>query len=59
MGRIKVSETADRKTTERGAIARAADVATALVRSAVYRAYLHLVGTNAGGKIANAIWRPT
>jgi hypothetical protein len=29
------------------------------VRSAVYREYLHLVRTNEGWKIANALWRPT
>ena len=32
------------------------DVASALVRSAVYREYLHLVRTPDGWKIANALW---
>jgi len=35
------------------------DVATATVRSAVYREYLHLVRTRDGWKIANALWQPT
>ena len=35
------------------------DIATAIVRSAVYREYLHLVRTGDGWKIANALWRPT
>jgi hypothetical protein len=35
------------------------DIASAIVRSAVYREYLHLVRTNEGWKIANAVWRPT
>ena len=34
------------------------DMATAIVRSAVYREYLHLVRTSDGWKIANALWRP-
>jgi len=35
------------------------DVATAIVRSAVYREYLHLVRTSDGWRIANALWRFT
>ena len=35
------------------------DIASAIVRSAVYREYLHLVRTRDGWKIANALWRPT
>ena len=35
------------------------DIASAIVRSAVYREYLHLVRTSEGWKIANALWRPT
>jgi hypothetical protein len=34
------------------------EIATAIVRSAVYREYLHLVRTSEGWKIANALWRP-
>ena len=34
------------------------DIASAIVRSAVYREYLHLVRTGDGWKIANALWRP-
>jgi hypothetical protein len=32
------------------------DIATVLVRSAVYREYLHLVRTRDGWKIVNALW---
>jgi hypothetical protein len=32
------------------------DIATAIVDSNVYREYLHLVRTEAGWKIANALW---
>ena len=35
------------------------DIASVTVRSAVYHEYLHLVRTNDGWKIANALWRPT
>jgi ketosteroid isomerase-like protein len=35
------------------------DIATAAVRSAVYREYLHLVRTSEGWKIANALWELT
>jgi hypothetical protein len=35
------------------------DIACALVRSAPYHEYLHLVRTRDGWKIANALWRPT
>jgi hypothetical protein len=35
------------------------DIATAVVRSAVYREYVHLVRTSDGWKIANALWRST
>jgi hypothetical protein len=35
------------------------DIATVIVRSAVYREYLHLVRTREGWKIANALWRPS
>ena len=35
------------------------DIATAIVRSAVYREYLHLVSTTDGWRIANALWRFT
>ena len=35
------------------------DVASAIVRSAVYHEYLHLVRTRGGWKIANALWQPT
>lgn len=35
------------------------DIASATVHSAVYHEYLHLVRTNAGWKIANALWRLT
>lgn len=31
-------------------------IATAIVRSSVYREYLHLVRTSEGWKIANALW---
>jgi len=34
-------------------------IATVVVRSAVYREYLHLVRTSAGWKIANALWQRT
>lgn len=34
------------------------EIATAVVRSAVYREYLHLVRTDDGWRIANALWRP-
>jgi len=33
------------------------DIATAVVRSAVYHEYLHLVRTAAGWKIVNALWQ--
>jgi hypothetical protein len=33
------------------------DIAPAIVRSAVYREYLHLVRTSDGWQIANALWR--
>ena len=33
------------------------DVATVVVRAAVYYEYLHLVRTGEGWKIANALWR--
>jgi hypothetical protein len=32
------------------------DIATAVVRSAVYREYVHLVRTREGWKIVNALW---
>jgi hypothetical protein len=32
-------------------------IAAVVVRSAVYREYLHLVRTSAGWKIANALWQ--
>jgi ketosteroid isomerase-like protein len=35
------------------------EIATAIVRSAVYREYLHLVRTTDGWRIANALWRFT
>jgi hypothetical protein len=35
------------------------DVASAIVRSAVYHEYLHLVRTRDGWRIANALWQPT
>ncbi len=35
------------------------DIASVVVRSAVYREYLHLVRTGDGWKIANALWGPT
>jgi hypothetical protein len=35
------------------------DIATAIVHSAVYHEYLHLVRTPDGWKIANALWRYT
>ena len=35
------------------------DIATATVRSAVYREYLHLVRTSDGWRIANALWQFT
>ena len=35
------------------------DIATAIVRSTVYREYLHLVRTTSGWKIANALWQRT
>jgi hypothetical protein len=35
------------------------DIASVIVRSAVYREYVHLVRTSDGWKIANALWRPT
>ena len=35
------------------------DIATAIVRSTVYREYLHLVRTTDGWKIANALWQNT
>ena len=34
------------------------DIASVTVCSAVYREYLHLVRTEDGWKIANALWRP-
>jgi hypothetical protein len=34
-------------------------IATAVVRSPVYREYLHLVRTGEGWKIVNALWRHT
>jgi ketosteroid isomerase-like protein len=34
-------------------------IASATVRSAVYREYLHLVRTGSGWKIANALWQLT
>lgn len=34
-------------------------IATAVVRSRIYREYLHLVKTEDGWKILNALWRPT
>jgi hypothetical protein len=36
-----------------------ASIATAVVHSPVYREYLHLVKTNDGWKIVNALWCPT
>jgi hypothetical protein len=33
------------------------EIATAVVRSAVYHEYLHLVRTGEGWKIVNALWR--
>jgi hypothetical protein len=35
------------------------EIATAVVRSAVYREYLHLVRTDDGWKIVNALWHFT
>jgi ketosteroid isomerase-like protein len=35
------------------------DIASVVVRSAVYREYLHLVRTEEGWKIANALWELT
>ena len=35
------------------------DIASVVVRSAVYREYVHLVRTDAGWKIANALWQWT
>jgi hypothetical protein len=35
------------------------DIASVIVRSAVYHEYLHLVRTRDGWKIANALWRYT
>ena len=35
------------------------DIASVIVRSAVYHEYLHLVRTSSGWKIANALWQPT
>ncbi len=35
------------------------DIAAVVVRSAVYREYVHLVRTNDGWKIANALWQYT
>jgi hypothetical protein len=35
------------------------DIATAIVRSTVYREYLHLVRTAGGWQIANALWQRT
>ena len=35
------------------------DIATVVVRSAVYHEYVHLVRTQAGWKIANALWQWT
>ena len=35
------------------------DIASVTVSSAVYHEYVHLVRTNEGWKIANALWRPT
>ena len=35
------------------------DIATAIVRSTVYREYLHLARTTGGWKIANALWQRT
>ena len=35
------------------------DIASVIVRSAVYHEYLHLVRTISGWKIANALWQPT
>ena len=34
------------------------DIASATVRSAVYHEYVHLVRTQDGWKIANALWEP-
>jgi ketosteroid isomerase-like protein len=34
------------------------DIASAIVRSAVYHEYVHLVRTRDGWKIANALWEP-
>ena len=34
------------------------DIASAVVRSAPYREYLHLIRTGDGWKIANALWLP-
>jgi ketosteroid isomerase-like protein len=35
------------------------DIASVTVNSAAYHEYLHLVRTQDGWKIANALWRPT
>ena len=35
------------------------DIASVTVSSAVYHEYLHLVRTDDGWKIANALWQPT
>jgi ketosteroid isomerase-like protein len=35
------------------------DIASAVVRSAIYHEYVHLVRTSEGWKIANALWRRT
>jgi hypothetical protein len=32
-------------------------IATAVVRSAIYREYLHLIRTSEGWKIVNALWQ--
>jgi len=34
------------------------DIATVVVRSAVYHEYVHLVRTADGWKVANALWQP-
>jgi hypothetical protein len=34
------------------------DIASVIVRAAVYHEYLHVVRTPGGWKIANALWRP-
>ena len=52
----KTRDVADRKI-EVDVVDVSGDIACAVVRSAVYDEYLHLVRTPAGWKIVNALWR--